>query len=187
MNKHRKDDLVSRVKALQRRSMLSAVAQYLGAFVWSSPWWLTLLSLSSSARSHSKSLYRLCTQDSFSLKMGRLVYEHTHVKNRKLLLLFTVNRFLWKHKRHWHGYILLQSVLKLLQFFLNIFIITIVIYKSLSDSSLTLCIKTQVASIMVGVISVVWHDLVSFILTGKLGNQQQWQQSFNPIRTGKKG
>lgn len=34
---------------------------------------LTLLSLSSSLRSHSKSLYLLLTVDSFSLKIGRFV------------------------------------------------------------------------------------------------------------------
>lgn len=44
----------------------------------SSPQLLTLLSLSSSALSHSKSLYRLRTDDSFSLKMGRLVCGQTH-------------------------------------------------------------------------------------------------------------
>lgn len=50
-----------------------ADGRYSGAFVLRSPQCLTLLSLSSSALSHSKSLYRLRTDDSFSLKMGRLV------------------------------------------------------------------------------------------------------------------
>ena len=47
----------------------------------------TLLSRSSSLFSHSNSLYRLLTEDSFSLKMGMFVCvaktKHSAVKNKK--------------------------------------------------------------------------------------------------------
>lgn len=45
---------------------------------------LTLLSLSSSFFSHSKSLYRLLTQESFSLKIGRFVCSQDRDKTQKL-------------------------------------------------------------------------------------------------------
>ncbi len=58
-------------------------AKYSEPFVLGSLKWLTLLSLSSSVLSHSKSLYRLRTQDSFSLKMGRFVCGHTRTHKRQ--------------------------------------------------------------------------------------------------------
>lgn len=55
-----------------------------------SPLWLTLLSRSSSALSHSKSLYLLRTLDSFSLKMGRLVCGH-----KKATMRVSIERQAW--------------------------------------------------------------------------------------------
>lgn len=59
---------------------------------------LTLLSRSSSALSHSKSLYRLRTEDSFSLKMGKLVWKHRAKLCKTCHAFETVLKFSYIHE-----------------------------------------------------------------------------------------
>lgn len=65
---------------------------------------LTLLSRSNSFFSHSKSLYRRLTQDSFSLKMGRFVCKKTHSTQQLLYKSFLQLYNTFRSTVQWHIY-----------------------------------------------------------------------------------
>lgn len=67
---------------------INSIVRVMGYIEWILYFTLTLLSRSNSFFSHSKSLYRRLTQDSFSLKIGRFVCKKTHITQQLLFKSF---------------------------------------------------------------------------------------------------